>query len=70
MTGAAIAVLMWFVAVLGLIILILCATVVIRRNNDMVRDPRAITARYENKLSNQDTERFAKDWERYYDDDN
>lgn len=68
MSSAAVGVLAYvlvFIICLGLSVY---ATVVIRRCDDAVRDPRAITARYENKIQEQDTERIYNDWDSYYHD--
>lgn len=69
MGGPAALIVCYVIALLALVGIIVYATVVIRRNDDVVRNPRAITAQYEEKIAEQDTVRFAKDWESYYDGD-
>lgn len=69
MSGPAALVVCYVLAILGLVGVIVYATVVVRRSDDTVREPRAITAKYEEKIAEQDTVRFKKDWESYYDGD-
>lgn len=65
MSSAAVGVLAYVLVFLICIALSVYATVVIRRCDDTVRDPRAITARYEKKIQEQDTVPY-HDWESYY----
>ena len=69
MSGPAALVVCYVLAFIVLVGIIVYSTAVIRRSDDVVRDPRAITAKYEKKIAEQDTVRFKKDWESYYDGD-
>lgn len=69
MSAPAALIVCYVLALMALVGIIVYATVVIRRRDDTVREPRAITAKYEQKISEQDTVRFKKDWESYYDGD-
>jgi hypothetical protein len=66
MSGPAALIVCYVLALMALVGIIIYATVVIRRDNNTVRKPRAITAEYEKKIQEQDTVRLRRDWESYY----
>ena len=66
MSGPAALVVCYVLAIVALVGIIVYATVAIRRSDDTVRKPRAITAEYEQKIQEQDTVRLRRDWESYY----
>ena len=69
MGSQAILVVLYVLLLIAAVVVIIVATAMIRRSDRTVTKPRAITAEYELKMSEQDTDRIRKDWASYYDGD-